>query len=236
VQSGESDFEFLQRLADKSGFNFRVSNSNLYFVNPNILIKERTVIGVPTFTLNKDLTHFDTVGKFQMKAGENIPGRVKARREVYGLDANGNLVRAAGGDGRVTRIDTTEVASSYGEAKRLVTGLNLYEQNWTLAEATVMGDTRIEPGRLVYLAGNALPDQNEGYWMVEEVIHRVQSALVDPTKDIFTSEMKLSRNSQNTVAIKDQHLLLDSKNVACILDHSGNWRSSIVTAVIGENA
>src|ERR1700722_8659133 len=60
-QANESDFNFLNRIADKTGYRFWVGNGTLYFIDPAAYIQGAGSQGVPTFTANKSLTVQDTV-------------------------------------------------------------------------------------------------------------------------------------------------------------------------------
>lgn len=231
AQVGESDFHFLKRLADKAGFRFWVSGPNLYFMDPNILVTLGVNPGIPRFTSNKLQNKLDTLVTFEIVAGQNVPGRVVSKNTVFGVDAKtGKTLKATAGTG-VVQQTKTQSATTYAEAKKLAQGSQNKQQNWITAKAMLFGNINVQPNRLIYLEGDALPSSNSGYWLVSKVRHTLKSSLNDPQKDIFVSEVELLRNDVTGI-VSDSIQLLRPDYTYCYLNKDVNvWKSNIVTAV-----
>lgn len=229
AQSGESDFKFLNRLAAKSGFRFWVSGPNLYFMDPNILVTLGAQPGVPIFSSNKTQFTIDTLANFEIVAGQNVPGSVVSKNTVFGVDAKtGKTLKATAGTGIVQQTVNRSV-TSYQEAKQIAQGQQNKQQNWIKASATLFGNVQVQPNRLVYFDGQAIPDTNAGYWLVSKVKHTLKSSLSDPIKDIFVSDVELIRN--DVTGVKSESTQVQPPDyVYCYLSNN-IWKASTVTAV-----
>lgn len=204
VQANESDFSFLSRIADKIGFRMWVSGSTGYFIDPATVLAGSSTQGTPTFTLNKRFTHVDTIREFEMNQGDNLPGAVIATRNIYGIDPqSGNTFQAqatAGQTSNITQTYTDWPVSDYQTAKNLVQAKQQRSQFWMTANAELFGNTYIYPGKLVYLTGLQLPNNNQGYWLIGSACHILKaSGTTVGSYDKYLSQVVLLKNTSIAV-------------------------------------
>jgi phage protein D len=199
VQSSESDFRFLNRMAMKYGFRFFVSGGTLYFIDPASVLSGNSAQGVPVYYLNKQFGWQDTVRDFCKMEGDNIPGSELATRAISGVDQNtGNAftVTATGTQGRnLTKLQTGYVAKSVAEAQVMANAWQAQTQFYIQAEAELFGNAMLYPGKLVKLTGTSLPADSEGYWMVSKAVHLLKNSQTsNPVLDRFVTRVCLIRN------------------------------------------
>lgn len=199
VQANESDFNFLNRMADKLGFRMWVSGSTGYFIDPSVVLTGSTTQGIPKYTLDKRFTQVDTIRQFSVNQGDNLPGAVKSQRNIYGVDPqSGNIFQATADTNlpqNVTQIYTDWPVTDYSTAKNLVQAKQQRSQYWMTATAELFGSTYIYPGKLVYLTGLQLPPENQGYWIVGCATHILKSSGTSvATYDKYLTQTTLIRN------------------------------------------
>jgi len=183
-----SDFKFLAQLADEIGYRFYIDNTDLYFVNPQLILDRSNIRNIPQFWSMNNPGIWDTIRSFTPIVGTITPdGGVVANRNVVGLNPNTNtLVQATSlADVNTSATSATPVAptitkyyniapaSSYYEAAQKVTAdanRNLY---WNTADSTLYGDARIKPNTLLELTGAALPNDELGIWLTQGVTHEL---------------------------------------------------------------
>jgi hypothetical protein len=184
-----SDFKFLNQLAHEIGFKFYVDNTDLYFVNPQLILDKQNIRNVPTFWSYNRPGIYDTVRDFKPVVGTITPdGGISANRNVIGLNPLtkqitqsqilANLTASATNPSAIAPVITQYYnelpAESYFEAVQKTQGdvnRNLY---WNTATANLWGDARVKPNTLINLVGSALPDNELGAWIVEEVCHYIE--------------------------------------------------------------
>lgn len=184
-----SDFKFLNQLAHEIGFKFYVDNTDLYFVNPQLILDKQNIRNIPTFWSYNRPGVYDTVREFKPVVGTITPdGGISANRNVIGLNPvtkqitqsqiqpnlTASATNPAGIAPTITQYYTEHPAESYAEALQKVQGdvnRNLY---WNTATANFWGDARVKPNTLINLVGSALPENELGAWMVEEVCHYLE--------------------------------------------------------------
>lgn len=204
IQANESDFAFLNRIADKIGFRTWVSGSTGYFIDPSVVISGSSSHGIPSYTLNKKFTEVDTIRQFDSNQGDNLPGATITNRTVHGIDAQSGNVFIAQADSLQT-ASTTQIFSDwpvtdYGTAKNLVQAKQQRSQYWMTATAELFGSTFLYPGRLVLLTGLQLPPVNQGYWIVASASHTLKSSGAGVTiNDKYSTFVTLLRNSTDAV-------------------------------------
>ena len=86
VQANESDFDFMNRIADKMGYRFWVSGGTLYFIDPLVILQGSSAQGIPSFYMDKSVLYLDTIRDLEVSVGDNIPGGVLSVRQMYGID------------------------------------------------------------------------------------------------------------------------------------------------------
>jgi hypothetical protein len=214
VQAGESDFMFMNRMADKVGMRFWCSNGTMYLLDPATAIYSSATI--PQFTFNKGMGFQDTVRNFRLLQGSNLPGAVIANRTVYGIDANsGAIITATAtptGGTQPTKtktsgnlptntteyINTVRPVTSQIEAQNTVDAWQGLSQYWVGATTQLFGNTLLYPGKLVNLTGVGLMDGMAGYWMVTSANHLLKSAgLPYPVLDKYVVDVEIVRNNKN---------------------------------------
>lgn len=204
VQSAESDFKFLNRIADKVGFRVFISGGTGYFIDPSVVLQGTSHAGVPAFYLDKRYTKVDTIRDFCMVRGDNIPGSVVANRHIYGLDpGSGTFYKVTADSNQTASIDYVLrdwPSVSQDQAKRLVQAWQNRSQFFMSASAELFGSSFIYPGKIVYLSGQQLPAEAAGYWMVGSAEHVAKSSgTVKTTSDKYVTRVDLLRNSDTYI-------------------------------------
>lgn len=238
VQAAESDFQFLNRIADKTGYRFWVSNGTLYFVNPAVVLIGAGQQVIPTYTQDKKLDQQDTLRNFEMLQGVNLPGSTVATRSVFGIDSTtgkvfqSTAVPAPGAPTpTISNVNTVRVATSYGEGQRIVDAWQGLSQFWIGATAELFGNTILYPGKVVFLAGQALPDGNAGYWIVGSANHLLKmSGLQYPVADKYVTQVTLLRNTSSTIPSFKGTTKISPEFVPCI-QSNGAWTSTNLSVV-----
>lgn len=206
IQANESDFAFLNRMADKIGFRLWVSGSTGYFIDPSIVLTGTSTLGVPQYSLDKRFTQVDTIRQFSMNQGDNLPGVTKATRSIYGVDPASGKVFQAQADttipSTITQTYTDWPATDYATAKNLVQAKQQRSQFWMTATAELFGSTYIYPGKLVFLSGLQLPNANQGYWIVGSACHVLKaSGTTVGSYDKYLTQVTLLRNTVDTAPV-----------------------------------
>lgn len=208
VQVNESDFHFLNRMADRTGMRFWCSGGSLYMVSPDVALTGGGQTAPPVYTMNKAIGTLDTCRNFRYLKGKNLPGSVQANRVIYGIDKASNNVFAASTQPRskTTRVaaKTTAFSDNYTDASQRIKGWSKLSQFWIGATALLYGNTSLYPGKLVNLQGLALPDNAPGYWLVTKTTHTmVQSVTANAVLDVYMTGVTLLRNEEkvNTVVL-----------------------------------
>lgn len=201
----QSDFKFLNQLADEIGYRFYVDNTDMYFVNPQKLLDRPNIRNIPQFWSYNKPGLWDTVRKFEPIVGTITPdGGVVANRNTIGLNPNTkaivqaannpNLVNQFGqtfGTSTITQYYNTHPAESYYEATQKTTASALKNLYWNTAQATFHGDARVKPNTLVNLVGSALPQDELGLWLVNSVTHCLEKPGPGGNQLAYTYEMDL---------------------------------------------
>jgi hypothetical protein len=183
-----SDFQFLDQLAKEIGYRFYVDNTDLYFINPKLILDRSNIRNVPQFWSYNNPGFYDTLRSFTPIVGTITPdGGIVANRTVSGINpTTGNTVVAVNqiklttsatsnvsppATPTITKYYNDAPADSFYEAQQKIvadTNRNLY---WITADATLRGDFRVKPNILVELIGAALPLSEAGFWLVQSSTH-----------------------------------------------------------------
>lgn len=200
IQSNESDFAFMNRIADKIGYRFWVSGGTLYFVNPTVILQGASGQAVPSYYLDKSFQYLDTIRDFSLSVGDNLPGGGTTVRSIYGIDeASGtpftvtanNAITTNGISQITTEWPVTDVAT----AQNIVNAWQSRSQFWLAATAELYGTSYVYPGKLVYLTGAQLNTEAQGYWIVSASDHVMStSGTSNPTNDKYVTHVQLLKN------------------------------------------
>jgi phage protein D len=200
-----SNFDFLNYIANKYGLRFWCSNGSLYMVQPNIQLTDNITTSPPVYYANKLYGQQDTVRDFKTLTGNNIPGSVVANRALFGIDlVTGQPFSAvatpgAGSTSRVIIKQDTSVTSYYDAQQRINASAAL-SQFSTQAIAQVFGSTSLYPGKILTLAGSALPGTMAGNWLITCTKHKLLTSYsTNAAKDIFVTDVTLVRNTPTGV-------------------------------------
>lgn len=207
-----SDFRFLNQLANEIGFRFYIDNTDMYFVNPQLILDKNNIRTTPVFWSHNQPGLWDTIRSFEATVGTITPdGGISANRNIVGLNPNTkqivqnvvqpNLTQSAINSSAIApvvdKFYNTHPAESYYEAvqkSQADFNRNLY---WNTAEACLWGDARVKPNTVVSLQGNALPDNDLGVWLVDSVTHRIE--MPPPSGSLVTATYYM-----DTTLIRDQ--------------------------------
>lgn len=232
VQSNESDFQFMNRIASKTGFRFWVSGGTLYFIDPSVVIVGAGQTTVPTYRMDKRLDWQDTMRAFQKLQGDNLPGAPVAKRSVWGVDTStGKVFQASAGSGSVQQTSTARVATSLAEGQLHVNAWQDLSQWWVAATAELFGDSTIYPGKVIGLIGNAVPKPDQGLWIVSSARHLMKmSGTAIATQDKYMTQVGLTRNSTGPQPTIKGATQISPEFVQCTL--SGNvWYSTDISVI-----
>jgi hypothetical protein len=239
VQSAESDFVFLCRMAQKTGYRFWVSGGSLYFIDPAVVLAGTSEHGIPGYRLDKVYTQVDTIRDFTVIQGDNIPGSEKATRLVNGIDsATGVPFTLTAGNptpAGITKVLTERVATSLGEGQALINAWSALSQFWIQATAELFGNTILYPGKLVHLDGQAMPGGTPGYWMVTRADHMLKkSGLAYTVLDRYVTRVSLVRNQTGTSPAIKQVTPIRPEFVGCITRNDKWVAQSLVPVYDGK--
>lgn len=230
VQSNESDFHFLNRIADKVGYRFWVSGGTLYFIDPIVILQGSGNQAVPYYYMDKSFLYLDTVRNFNMTLGDNIPGGAQTVRTIYGIDeATGQPFHLKASNAtattNVTQITSEWPVISRHEAQNLVDAWQGRSQFWLAATAELYGTSYVYPGKLIYLSGNQLNNEAFGYWIVTSADHVLMtSGTSDPTKDKYITHVELLKNETKILPKLKNIQKINPEFTSCNL-LGGVWKS-----------
>lgn len=210
MQVSESDFKFLNRLANKCGYRFWVSGGTLYFVDPTVVLMSGNLNSVPVFRQDKTFWQHDTMRRFRQLRGDNLPGSVVAERTLFGMTPENQIINlSTGNSNAVVHQKNTRYVESFAEGKKIVQAWQNMSQFWIGAEAELYGSILVYPGKIVNIQGNWLPGGNQGYWIISKACHELKSAYSTRTSDDWyvTKVQMLRNNSGNIPNIKEMQII-----------------------------
>lgn len=236
LQAFESDFQFLNRIADKIGFRFWVSGGTLYFVDPAVVIQGANPRFIPHYLIDKVPGQRDTAGNFTTLQGDNMPGAAIANRRTWGMDMKfgGKIfdIKADGQNHDVEIFNQDWFVSSRGEAKQRMNAKQSRSQFWLYASADVGGFNLLYPGKVIAFDGHGISDNQQGNWMVTSVVHNLQSRtqLVNPTIDTYTTHVEMMKNRTGDLPLLKGVQPVKPELVTCILSNK-KWHSTNLNAI-----
>lgn len=184
VQSGETDWEFLTRLAEESGYSLRMDGVTLRFVSRGALSRHyRTLSPTLRYHKNRGSRLYDVLS-FTPTDGAYVDesSGFRAKRRVDYLDKYAATFSAAhaktpldvgrkGTDPQYTRFDS-RTATSFKEADYIAQASMENNRYQLLAQAELVGNPVICPDMSVFLKGIGSP--YNGYWTVLKAHHHIQ--------------------------------------------------------------
>jgi len=228
VQANESDFCFLNRIAEKVGYRFWVSGGTLYFIDPAVVLSGGNQQAIPAFRLDKMFTQTDTIRQFDMNEGDNLPGAAIAYRSIYGLDKNSGQVFQAtaktASSPVITQIKSDRNVTSFSEAQNIVQAWESMNQWWISAKAELFGDVALYPGKIIYLDGLHMTPDTRGYWIVSAATHVLKSSRVSYTRESrYVSQVEILRNTSGQIPNIKNVSSISPEIVECILQPDHRW-------------
>jgi len=235
VQAHESDFQFLNRMADKVGMRFWVSGGTLYFIDPIVLLSGASNYFIPQYTINRAAYLQDTARNFELMQGSSIPGAFKMSRTVYGLDPDTGQVIQATADGDTYDDEIVNIhrnVTSTQEAKQIQNAAQALSQFWRTGTVEVFGYSLLYPGKMIKIDGAVMPDDTAGNWIVMKVNHILKmSGSPDPVNDKYVSRLTISSNVSATIPfVKGVHKVTP-EIIPCNLS-GGKWQAQQLNTVI----
>jgi hypothetical protein len=230
-QASESDFAFLNRMAEKIGFRFWCSGATMYFIDPQVLFTAFTYLSVPTYRIDMNGVVFDTARLFEKTQGGNIPGSVVGQRQISGFDGKtGRVLTLKTGSGSTAMAYTDRHVQSYNDGQQSINAKQSRAQFWVTATVEVYGDTSLYPGKMMQLVGAAMPHESEGAWLVSGATHiMAPGGTGRPAHDRYVTKLALVRNVQATPILKDVQRI-QPEFVPCVL-FDGRWRSTVLGSI-----
>lgn len=240
VQASESDFAFLNRMSDKTGYRFWVSGGTLYFIDPSVVLQGNINQAIPRFYMDKSFLYLDTIRNFHMLKGDNIPGSVQSVRSISGIDKRTGLPFTVTANNTTVSSSITQYTTEWPvftahEAQNLVNAWQGRSQFWQAATAELYGTSIIYPGKLIQLTGNQMNSESSGYWIVSSADHIMKaSGTQDPTKDKYVTHVELLKNTSITSLDLKKITSITPEFISCQL-YKGVWRA-VNQQVIYDNA
>jgi len=251
VQAGETDFNFLARIAQKIGYRFLVSGGTMYFVDPLLMFSSASTSFVFTFNIDNSLGYQDTAWNFHRQAGDNLPGAAVATRQICGIDDSTNALftvtpsasTSTNPLSSVTTAPTTAAATTSttsnilvqrndkfarttAEAQSMVNAVQQLAQFQVGCTVDVIGNTLLYPGKVISLTGKALPDSAAGYYFITKVEHQIYaSGWTDSTKDIYKTNVTALKSSKTAIPAYAGIQQISPEFVTMTLS-GGQWHSS----------
>jgi len=234
IQAGESDFAFLNRLAQKTGFRFWVSGGTLYFVDPLMMLSAASTYFIYEYTIDGALTYMDTAKNFRRLAGDNLPGAAQATRQIWGIDASNNQrfhVNASGSSGPVMVQRTDKFARSRDEAQQMADAVQSLAQFQVGCTVDVLGNVLLYPGKVFRLDGKAMADSSQGYYLITAATHKLYASGLDDTiKDLYWTTLTGLKDSRSYIPRYKGIQKISPEIVTCI--RAGNqWQASAQSAI-----
>jgi len=235
VQANESDFQFLNRIADKVGMRFWVSGGTLYFIDPVALLSGASNFFIPQYVINKQAYTQDSAMNFELLQGNYIPGANKMARTVYGVDTTTGQVIQATADGATSTdqiINIHRNVTSAKEAKQIANASQSLGQFWRTGSVEVFGYSLLYPGKMVNLSGAAMPDNTAGNWMVSKATHILKMSYnPNPVNDQYITRLTILSNATASIPfVKGVHKI-SPEIMPCTL-RSGTWQAQMLNTVI----
>ena len=209
TQQGESDWEFLQRLAEMSGYTIAVKDKTIFFRTIDEIVSE-SIGGMPilfqeqTFMPAFSSLEEQTLDRITPLYGDylespDLPNNsIKITRGVDPIKAitftstespkNKQQVRKTKSDPIFNQeltnvvVNTKEFSQSVAKAKAAKARFNMP------ADFQSQGDPRITPNSLVEVQG--ILDDADGYWLVHKVTHYLNVNGVYQCKGVLLSDGK----------------------------------------------
>ncbi|MFE9834040.1 hypothetical protein ACFYP4_02655 [Streptomyces sp. NPDC005551] len=232
-QQAESDFHFMQRIADEVGWRLVADGSTIYFTDPRTPLTSQT----PLFRQNATAGLQDTMQAFRAVSGELDPaGAIRAQHEALSLSSAGVIstarttaTRTDAATGReiaaqVRRRAADHVAGSYAEAQAITTAAATRSLWWVSATATVDGDVSLMPGTVVRLGGSALTSQYAGKWMTRSAHHRITLNQADRRLSSYYVDLQLGRDQPDRLTVDKVPFMPLRRNVLA----NARWTSRVV--------
>lgn len=231
AQAGESDFEFLNRIAGKIGWQFRASGGTLYFQDPNILFYGASAYAIPGFNMDRNGRTTDTIVSFKALTGDNIPGAVNGKQQVNALDArSGKALKAVAGTGTKV-IDRTYTNTSQAQANQVLAGQVNTSKYWVTACATLYGNQSVHPGKVINLGGQAMISGYAGTWLVTSVRHYLSSNTYEGGPEVYTMDVEICKNTETDISFSKTQQI-NPEFVPCHLNPNQMWVADNMGAII----
>lgn len=204
-QAGLTDWEFLVRLAKHNGYFLRVEATSLYF-QPLLQTFNEALTEAPVFSkVDAGFKSANLLYSFTPTIGETLShdGADKSATSVAGIDAETGqrfkytkprrspTTRQISQPELFDKHSTATVAPSYEAAKFEAEGIDENSKFPYIAEAEILGTTRIVLGGPIYLQ-NVGP-KYDGYWTILEANHTVIEDGLNMYK--YTTELVVGADS-----------------------------------------
>lgn len=207
TQQGETDWEFLVRLAEMSGYTISVKEKTLFFKSIDeviadslgempILYQEQSFIPAFSSTEEQTLDRITPVYGDYLENPEFSSNSIKINRGVDPIKAQSFKSNESPKSKKPKRVDpifteeltsnvsnTKEFSQSIAKAKAAKARFNIP------ANFQSQGDPRISPNSLVEVQGVEMVDA-DGYWLVHQVTHQISSNGSYKCKGIILSDGK----------------------------------------------
>jgi hypothetical protein len=237
-----SDFGFLRELAEESGYRFYVDNTDLYFVDPNVIVQSPQN-NAPQFWAFNTPGVKDTLEEFKPFIGTTTSDKLVASRRMSGLTSSGIFVSASNQYNLYEAFSDTPASpvlskyegfpvESYAEANQRLKSATARNQYWASADVTVWGDYRVKPNHLVEFVGQGVAEDDQGFWLVKRAEHEL---FMPPARGSVVASkyhvcMQVQRNQSYTVTYTSPSQLSPSTYVVEPRLVNGVWSSSNVGA------
>ncbi len=226
----DTDFQFMNRLADRNGYRLWIDGATVFFTSPREAVVSPWLKSVPIFRY--DGAAADTIINLDITQGTAVPlGGLAARRVTYGMDeSSGRILEAVANPHNVGRtlVEATSTSTSYADALAWAEAVAARNDDWVRANLRLAGDVRVAPGNLLQLAGSRLPLGSTGLWLVEEAVHTLDLT----GSGNYVTEVVLGRNATSAYRISSVRQQEAGTEFGYCKSQNSQWRSANLQEVI----
>jgi len=210
-QAGLTDWEFLVKLAKQCGYFVWMDSTALYF-QPLLQEFDEKIIEAPSYhKADAGFKSPNLMYSFNPVIGETLThhGADKSAVSVAGIDPRSGqyfkytkqkrtpTTRQISQPELFDRHATNVVAPTYEAAVYEAVGADEKSRFPYIAEAEILGNSRLRPGNPIHLAG--VGSKYSGYWTILEVEHEIIEDGLNTQK--FTSILKVATDSLGSSAL-----------------------------------
>lgn len=233
-QAGQTDWEFMVKLAKQSGYFLKAENTTLYFQPLDQEFKEKLMESARFSKNDAGFKSLQPMYSFTPIVGETLAhnGADKSAISIAGVNPKTGkyfkytkqkrspVTRAISNPELFDKHDTGVVANDYTTAVQEAKSADEKSKFPYQAEAEVIGASRVSPGHPVYLEG--VGKEYSGYWTVLRVEHKIIEESLNVQR--FTTILTIGTDSLGTISDQTQPSTPPARAIRKIVPNVRNTR------------